>query len=224
MKESNKKNSGGRRAADGAVADEFTLGWHWSYNILHDPKRLAFVLARYDFAAKMVCHGKRVIELGCSEGIGVPMLSGSAKSYLGVDSDGEALEAARRQRSRQTIEFIADDFLGTKYGEFDSVVSLDVIEHIGPRDERGFLETVHMNLGERGACVIGTPNATASVHASEASRKGHVNLFDASRLVSALEEFFHNVFLFGMNDEVVHTGFPAMAHYLIALGCNRRQG
>ncbi len=211
--------AGGKEGRGG----EFALGRHWSYNILNDPKRLAFVLARYDFAAKMVCRERRVIELGCSEGIGTALLAGSAKSYLGVDSDREAVEAARRQWPGDTVSFTADDFLGTKYGEFDSLVSLDVIEHIGPREERGFLETVHMNLGKGGACVIGTPNATASEHASEASRKGHVNIFDASRLVSALEEFFHNVFLFGMNDEVVHTGFPPMAHYLIALGCNRRQ-
>mgnify|MGYP007028595943 CR=1 FL=1 len=29
--------------------------------------------------------------------------------------------------------------------------------------------------------------------------------------------FFDNVFLFSMNDEVVHTGFTPMAHYLFAL-------
>ena len=33
-----------------------------------------------------------------------------------------------------------------------------------------------------------------------------------------MQRYFHNVFLFSMNDEVVHTGFYPMAHYLIALG------
>jgi glycosyltransferase involved in cell wall biosynthesis len=37
-----------------------------------------------------------------------------------------------------------------------------------------------------------------------------------------MERFFHNVFLFSMNDELVHTGFIPMAHYLIAIGCTRR--
>ena len=31
---------------------------------------------------------------------------------------------------------------------------------------------------------------------------------------------FRNVFIFSMNDEVVHTGFYPMAHYLFALCCH----
>ena len=34
-----------------------------------------------------------------------------------------------------------------------------------------------------------------------------------------MQQFFHNVFVFSMNDEVVHTGYFPMAHYLLALGC-----
>jgi hypothetical protein len=36
-------------------------------------------------------------------------------------------------------------------------------------------------------------------------------------LKNVLERFFTNVFLFSMNDEVVHTGFSPMAHYLFCL-------
>jgi len=32
-----------------------------------------------------------------------------------------------------------------------------------------------------------------------------------------MERHFENVFLFSMNDEVVHTGFTPLAHYLFAL-------
>ena len=38
-----------------------------------------------------------------------------------------------------------------------------------------------------------------------------------------LENLFHNVFIFSMNDEMVHTGFAPMAHYLIGMGCGRRR-
>ena len=37
-----------------------------------------------------------------------------------------------------------------------------------------------------------------------------------------LEAHFHSVFVFSMNDEVVHTGFYPMAHYLLAVACHRR--
>lgn len=33
---------------------------------------------------------------------------------------------------------------------------------------------------------------------------------------------FRDVFLFSMNDEVVHTGFTPMAHYLFAIGSGRK--
>jgi hypothetical protein len=36
-----------------------------------------------------------------------------------------------------------------------------------------------------------------------------------------MAKFFHHVFIFSMNDEVVHTGFYPMAHYLLALGCGK---
>jgi hypothetical protein len=33
-----------------------------------------------------------------------------------------------------------------------------------------------------------------------------------------MEGFFHNIFIFSMNAEVVHTGLAPMAHYFITLG------
>ena len=35
--------------------------------------------------------------------------------------------------------------------------------------------------------------------------------------------FFKHVFLFSMNDEVVHTGFEKMAHYLFVVCCAKKQ-
>lgn len=46
----------------------------------------------------------------------------------------------------------------------------------------------------------------------------HINLYSHERLKGLMCGYFHNVFMFGMNDEVVHTGFPSMAHYLFAVG------
>lgn len=198
------------------------LGGHWSYNLRNDPKRFLFVLSRYKFCAKMCGRDKRVLELGCSEGIGSPILSEFASAYVGVDQDGGAIAAARSNFSAEKRLFVEDDFLGKRYGTFDSIVSLDVIEHIPASREELFLDTVLGNLNEDGICIIGTPNMTARDYASEASRIGHINLYEAPRLRDVMEKVFHNVFLFGMNDEIVHTGFHPMAHYLLALGCYRK--
>jgi hypothetical protein len=39
-----------------------------------------------------------------------------------------------------------------------------------------------------------------------------------------LGRHFYNVFLFSMNDEVVHTGFFPMAQYILGLACSPRGG
>jgi 2-polyprenyl-3-methyl-5-hydroxy-6-metoxy-1,4-benzoquinol methylase len=200
------------------------LGKHWSYNLFVDPKRLGFVLSRYKFSAKMACAGCDVLELGCSEGIGTAILAESARSYTGVDLDTEAIRAATENWNQPAIRFIEDDFLGKVYGQFDSVVSLDVIEHIAIERENEFFETMVRNLADEGIAVIGTPNQTAGVYASVASREGHINLYTADRFRRTIEQFFHTVFLFGMNDEIVHVGFEPMAHYLLAVGCNPKRG
>jgi hypothetical protein len=37
-----------------------------------------------------------------------------------------------------------------------------------------------------------------------------------------MQTYFHNVYAFSMNDEVVHTGYHAMAHYNLVLCCGKR--
>lgn len=210
-------------------SSSLTLGNHWSFNIRNDPKRLPFVLARYKFAARMACKGRDVLELGCSEGIGTPILAEFASSYLGVDLDSAAIVDANRNFAGESRRFLADDFLGKRYatpsspaGGFGAVVSLDVVEHIVPAIEDRYFDTIAANLHDDGVAVVGTPNKTADVYASPMSKAGHVNLFDAAHLLRAMRRIFHNVFPFGINDEVVHTGYAPMCHYLVCVGCNKR--
>ena len=201
---------------------EKELGSHWTYNLWNDPKRLGFVLSRYKFAAKMAARERRVLELGCSEGIGAPILAEQAASYTGIDIDEPAIEAARRNWSGERLEFLVGDFLDKPVGGFDAVVSLDVVEHVQPDSAHLFFDAIAANLDGDGVAVVGTPNATSEQYASEASRRGHVNLYEASRLKESMGRLFHNVFMFGINDEIVHTGFAPMAHYLVAVGCYAR--
>ena len=41
-------------------------------------------------------------------------------------------------------------------------------------------------------------------------------------LKALFEQHFHNVLLFSMNDEMVHTGFAPMAHYLFVICTGKR--
>ncbi len=198
---------------------KYDFGEHWSYNFRNDPKRLAFVLSRYKFAAKMIGKANSVLEMGCSDGIGASILAENAQKYLGIDLDAPAIEAARYNFGKTKHEFHTDDFMGKVYGQFDGVVSLDVVEHILAIHENEYFDTLHKNLTAHGVCVVGTPNITSDCYASLGSKMGHVNLFSQERLQETLGKYFAHVFPFGMNDEVVHTGFAPMSHYLICVCC-----
>ena len=199
-----------------------SLSQHWSFNILNAPKRFGFVLSRYKFVGRM-CHKKKsVLELGCSEGIGYPILHEFCQSYYGIDLDENAITFAKKNWLGENVRFLCADFLGKKIGLFDVVLSLDVIEHIDTSLENDFLTTIVKNLSSSGLCFIGTPNKYSEQYASKASKIGHINLFDHDRLKMLLERYFHNVFLFSMNDELIHTGFEQMSHYIMALACNKK--
>ena len=47
-------------------------------------------------------------------------------------------------------------------------------------------------------------------------------MYTAERLEAEMKQRFTQVFMFGANDEVVHTGFAPMCHYLLALGVSPR--
>lgn len=97
------------------------------------------------------------------------------------------------------------------------------MEHIYPQHEALYFETIMENLSEEGIAIVGTPNITSATYASKGSQLGHVNLFSQERLKATLECYFHNVFPFGMNDEVMHMGYAPMAHYVMCVACNRRR-
>ncbi|MGA8318453.1 MAG: SAM-dependent methyltransferase, partial [Bradyrhizobium sp.] len=73
-------------------------------------------------------------------------------------------------------------------------------------------------LSREAVLIVGMPSLESQAYASPGSKAGHINCKTGPDLKSLIGEFFHSVFLFSVNDEVVHTGFHKMAHYIIAMG------
>ena len=204
-------------------AEGFSLGPINAQSMVQDPKHLAFVLARYKFAARMLRGCARVAEIGCGEGLGALMFLAETRArYTALDFDEAQLDYLRGQvlpHGRGRLEAGRADLVAgpPPGGPYDGLVCLDVIEHIHPQDEAAFLAHAAGGLDPGALAVWGTPSGNAAVYASERSRVGHINLFDPARFSATLEGHFRHVLPFAMNDEVVHTGFPAMAHYLLAV-------
>ena len=82
------------------------------------------------------------------------------------------------------------------------------------------MKFISNSLFENGVAIIGVPSRESQVYASELSKKGHINCKSGFELKEFMGKYFNTVFIFSMNDEVVHTGFSPMAHYLFALCIN----
>jgi 2-polyprenyl-3-methyl-5-hydroxy-6-metoxy-1,4-benzoquinol methylase len=187
-----------------------------------DPKRLAFLFSRYKFVAKMFSGLNRVLEVGCADAFATRVVLQEVKSLTACDFDPVFVaDVHQRMHPRWKFECIVHDMLaGPVAGQFDGAYSIDVLEHIPPADEDRFIANIVRSLNPHGVLMIGSPSIQSQAYASGQSKAGHVNCKDAPALKALLSKFFHNVFIFSMNDEVVHTGFYPMAQYLFALCCH----
>lgn len=189
-----------------------------------DPKRLVFLLSRYKFVSKMFENFNSVLEIGCGDGTGSVIVKQSVKNLIAVDFDPIFIEDARnRVDEKWPIDFRVHDVFKDRFDEFfDGIYLLDVLEHIKIEDENKFISNAISALNNYGVCIIGMPSIQSQKYASKASLEGHVNCKSGDELKATMNRFFNNVFIFSMNDEVVHTGYTPMAQYLFAICLNRK--
>jgi len=189
--------------------------WH------DDPKHLLFTLSRYKFVAKMLAEREHVLEVGCADAFGTRIVVQAVRKLTATDFDSAFVEdVLERMDERWSFECIQHDLLeGPVSGRYDAAYALDVIEHIPQQQELVFTGNIVESLTPHGVLILGSPSLESQAYASPPSKAGHVNCKDARGLRALMQQFFHNVFVFSMNDEVVHTGYSPMSHYLLAIGC-----
>ena len=174
----------------------------------------------------MLTGKKSVLEVGCGDAVGTPVVLQTVDRVHGIDFEPLVLnDIQERMDANFLSRFSFENIDLTKKrpkGRHDGAFSLDVIEHIPPKLEAVFMKNIVASLKKDAVFIMGTPNKTAAPYASAASKAGHVNWKTAETLRSTMAAHFSNVFIFSMNDEVVHTGFYPMAHYIIAVGVGRR--
>lgn len=194
--------------------------WEWH----DDPRRFLFSLARYKFVAKMFAGRQNVLELGCGDAFNARIVLQTVKQLTVADFDPVFIEDARsRMKEPWIFEAKVLDLLKDPIeGRYDGIYSLDVLEHIPQDREREVLTKICGALDPNGAVIIGMPSLESQAYASPPSKAGHINCKTMPDLNVLLGDFFHNVFMFSMNDEVVHTGYHKMAHYLFGLCAGKK--
>jgi 2-polyprenyl-3-methyl-5-hydroxy-6-metoxy-1,4-benzoquinol methylase len=191
-----------------------------------DPKRTLFTLSRYKFVSRMLQGRTNVLEVGCADAFGTRIVQQVVGKITAVDFDPLFIEDVH-ERMNPHWKFNAHihDMLegGPVAGNFDAAYALDVLEHMRPDQEDTFLKNMVGSITNTGVAILGMPSLESQLYASPQSKAGHVNCKSGPDLKATMEKHFHAVFVFSMNDEVVHTGFYPMAHYLLALCAHPKQ-
>lgn len=183
------------------------LGFLWET----DPRMIGIRLARYKFVAKMLAGARRVLEVGAGDGA----LSRIVEYVVGtlnrcdLEPQGSGIEQLDLTREAPA-------------GKYDAIYALDVLEHVAAAEQDAFLGNLRSALSPFGTCIIGMPSLESQQYASDISRRGHVNCKTEAALRELMLKHFRNVYLFGMNDETLHTGFGPMCHYRLALATGAR--
>jgi 2-polyprenyl-3-methyl-5-hydroxy-6-metoxy-1,4-benzoquinol methylase len=216
------------RKASGSTAQRQLLGATAQRILDEDPVYLSIYAARYKFVARILNSVQCVTEVGSGDGFGSLFLSKVAKAVNCIDIDEEILENCRERLSGlKNVSFHYHDLVQSPLlrlvGSSDAIVMVDVLEHIFAEEEASFLKNACQLLKRDGFAIVGTPNLEAARFAGEHSRRTHVNLKSAISLRQSLEMHFERVVLFGQNDEVIHTGFDGLRHYLWAIAFGPRQ-
>lgn len=99
---------------------------------------------------------KRVFDLGCGSGAFASTLFKQGFEVTGVDPSTSGIENARRAFPQLRFETgSTDEDLAARFGQFEAVVSLEVVEHVyAPRQ---FAKRVFDLLQPGGTAVISTP-------------------------------------------------------------------
>jgi len=121
-----------KAGTDHQFVESIPLGPWTSYSLLNDPKHMAFVLARYKFCARILEGKQNILEIGCGDAFGTPIVARHAKYLLAIDTDERLIEGnEERLRSLSNIHFMqADICKDIPAPIYDGIFSIDVIEHL----------------------------------------------------------------------------------------------
>ncbi|MEQ8228961.1 MAG: class I SAM-dependent methyltransferase [Rhodospirillales bacterium] len=220
-----------QRQYAGMIAGYRPLQEHWngpyaSHKWRDDPRYITFILSRYKHAAKILRGKKTVVDIGCGDAFGFPILLQEIDRVHGIDIEKVVLDDIRARdvlppdRATFALHNIVTD--GPLEQKFDAAVSFDLLSSIPRSDEEAFITNICRSLDEDAIFVLGAQNGISTQYSLAQSHMDQDNFKDYDEMVAYMRPHFHNVVIIGMNDETIHTGRETMTQYFLALGFGPR--
>ncbi len=136
-------------------------GYHWGQVGTSILNKNLYTIARYKIVEQILCNeigGKKVLDLGCGDGVLASLLSKNNSAVTGIDSDSDAINYAKKQlASNKKINFIQSSCINTPLLDksFEVIVSTEVIEHLENPDL--LLDEIDRLWDKNGKIIITTP-------------------------------------------------------------------
>jgi 2-polyprenyl-3-methyl-5-hydroxy-6-metoxy-1,4-benzoquinol methylase len=137
-----------------------------------------------------------VLEVGCGEGRGIPLLLEHARSFTAVDKIESALDVLRQRFPSGSFRAMnIPPFSGLEENAYDVVVSFQVIEHI--KNDELFLREIHRVLKPGGTALLTTPNRKMSL----SRNPWHIREYLPEELSRLAAKIFSNVVMKGITGD-----------------------
>ena len=95
------------------------------------------------------------LDCACGTGYGTNLLTNFASNVVGYDINKEAVEYANKSYKTQNCSFTYN--LNFYEECFDTIISVETVEHMPIEDAKGFLNTLKKSLKQEGSMIITTP-------------------------------------------------------------------
>ncbi len=100
--------------------------------------------------------GMRVLDLGCGwAGFAAYAAERYGVEVVGVTVSREQVDYAKARYAHLPIDIRLDDYRNVS-GTYDAVVSIGLMEHVGPKNYRNYMELVDRRLAEGGVAFVHT--------------------------------------------------------------------
>jgi len=163
--------------------------------------------ARSPYLKKWIGKGKRVLDLGCRDGM-LTQAYAPGNEVLGVDIDQKALELVGKRLGIETKWLDLNAEWPFAAGSFDVVVACEIMEHLYFLD--GFLKNVADVLRKGGMFIGSVPNAFRMRNRMKflfgkeyENDPTHVRQFSAQKLRGVLEGYFSGVEIVPLQGKVL---------------------